>query len=175
MTRAIGAQYVIPREDEWYKAAYHANDGVTGNYFDYPTSSDAVPSNVLVDPDPGNNANYYDHYGTGNGDWTIGSPYWRTEVGEFEFSESPYGTFDMGGNVWERNEAIISGSYRGLRGGSFLNYDDILLASRRRKYLPATDHSIIGFRVAEVPEPTTMALLALGGLAMLRRRKGVRG
>ena len=31
------AKYWIPTENEWYKAAYHKNDGVTGNYFDYPT------------------------------------------------------------------------------------------------------------------------------------------
>ena len=32
---------------------------------------------------------------------TIGAPYWRTVVGEFENSESPYGTFDQSGNVNE--------------------------------------------------------------------------
>ena len=26
-----GTTDVIPTEDEWYKAAYHKNDGVTGN------------------------------------------------------------------------------------------------------------------------------------------------
>ncbi|MCC6123909.1 MAG: SUMF1/EgtB/PvdO family nonheme iron enzyme [Pirellulales bacterium] len=59
VTRNAGAQWWIPSEDEWYKAAYHKNDGATGNYFDYPTSSDSIPSNVLVNPtDPGNNATY---------------------------------------------------------------------------------------------------------------------
>ena len=52
-------KWAIPSEDEWYKAAYHKNDGDTGNYFDYPTSNDSVPSNDLIDPDPGNNANFY--------------------------------------------------------------------------------------------------------------------
>ena len=28
-----GTIYVIPTENEWYKAAYHKNDGVTGNYW----------------------------------------------------------------------------------------------------------------------------------------------
>ena len=43
VTRKAGAQVWLPSEDEWYKAAYHKNDGITGNYFDYPTSSDSVP------------------------------------------------------------------------------------------------------------------------------------
>ncbi len=30
--RQEGARWWIPSEDEWYKAAYHKNDGVTGNY-----------------------------------------------------------------------------------------------------------------------------------------------
>ena len=59
VTRNADAKYWIPTENEWYKAAYHKNDGVTGNYCDYPTSSDSVPSNDLIDPDPGNNANFY--------------------------------------------------------------------------------------------------------------------
>ena len=91
VTRESDATYFIPTENEWYKAAYHKNDGVTGNYFHYPTGIDTWPSNDLLTPDPGNNANFYD------GSYTIGSPYYMTVVGEFENSESPYGTFDQGG------------------------------------------------------------------------------
>ncbi|MHC5135287.1 MAG: PEP-CTERM sorting domain-containing protein [Planctomycetota bacterium] len=29
----------------------------------------------------------------------------------------------------------------------------------------------MGFRVASIPEPATLSLLALGGLALLRKRK----
>ena len=52
IVREPDATWVIPSEDEWYKAAYHYNDGVTRNYYDYPTSSDSFPSNDLIDPDP---------------------------------------------------------------------------------------------------------------------------
>jgi len=161
-----GGRYYIPTEDEWYKAAYHKNDGVTGNYFDYPTSSDAASSNDLIDPDPGNNANFAVSWPS---DVTMGPPYWRTEAGEFENSESPYGTFDMGGNVFEWNEAIVSGSYRGLRGGSFV--DSFLFASYRGFLSPSGVDCDFGFRIAEVPEPMTLGLLALGGLALLKRRR----
>ena len=37
-------------------------------------------------------------------------------------------------------------------------------------YLPASDRILGGFRVVQLPEPTTLSLLALGGLAMLRHR-----
>jgi formylglycine-generating enzyme required for sulfatase activity len=158
--------WAVTSEDEWYKAAYHKNDGDTGNYFDYPTASDSVPSNDLTTPDGGNNANFYD------GGYTIGSPYYRTSVGEFELSESPYDTFDQGGNVWEWNEAIIAGSYRGLRGGSFSGIGYYLHAAFRYDiFYPAFEGFNVGFRVSEVPEPATMSLLALGGLGMLMRRR----
>ncbi len=161
-------KWAITSEDEWYKAAYHKNDGATGNYFDYPTSSDSVPSNDLINPDPGNNATFYDS------GYTIGSPYYRTEVGEHENSDSPYDTFDQGGNVWEWNEAVPYGSYRGLRGGSFGPYDCYLLASSRYDYYPTNEDYSVGFRVSEVPEPASMAVLALGSIGMLLRRRGLR-
>ena len=173
---AIGREadwkWAIPTEDEWYKAAYHKNDGVTGNYFDYPTGSDSMPSDDLIDPDPGNNATFYD-----DGD-TIGDPYWRTEVGAHENSESLYGTFDQGGNVFEWNETPLGhgGGYRGRRGGSHDTgsphyYSGDLSASFQGYQPPTYEIFTMGFRVAEVPEPTTLTLLTLGGLAVIRRRR----
>ena len=171
VTRKPDATWVIPLEDEWYKAAYHKNNGVTGNYWDYPTATDAVPSNDLIAPDPGNNANFHDFV---HDEATIGSPYWRTEVGEFENSLSAYGTFDQGGNLWEWDETSIYGAFRGTRGGAFTSSDANLLAANRSiGYEPVREYPILGFRVAqlpELPEPTTLSLLALGGgLALLRR------
>ena len=42
VTRKPEATWAIPTENEWYKAAYHKNDGVTANYWEQPTSSDAL-------------------------------------------------------------------------------------------------------------------------------------
>jgi formylglycine-generating enzyme required for sulfatase activity len=184
--REPDATWVIPSEDEWYKAAYHYNDGPTGNYYDYPTSSDSVPSNDLIDPDPGNNANFY---GLG---YTIGSPYYRTVVGDFENSESPYTTFDQGGNVYEWNDAVMQhagGSRRGMRGGYFENDDDpvdsidLLASFRDAVNLPSSQFNSVGFRVATVSEeasiPTvsqwglvamTFLVLTAGTLVFMRRR-----
>jgi len=167
VSRNSNWKWAIPSEDEWYKAAYHKNDGVTGNYWDYPTSSNSVPSNVLGGPaDPGNNATYYS-----NG-YTISSPYWCTEVGSHENSASPYGTFDQGGNVWEWNEAVFYDYARGMRGGSFdLSYSG-MHASSRSYYYAALEPSIIGFRVVQAPEPASIVICASAGVGMLFRRRG---
>ncbi len=111
-----GRQFFIPTEDEWYKAAYHDKaSGLAGSYFDYPTGSNSVPGRDMSETtNPGDNANYY------TDSYLIGSPYYVTEVGEFESSASPYGTYDQGGNVWEWNETALYGTLRGIRGGSYL-------------------------------------------------------
>ncbi len=165
---AIGREadwkWAITSEDEWYKGAYY--NPATSSYFNYPTGSNSTPSHDLVNPDPGNNANI-----TQGGRLTIASPYYRTEVGEFENSHSPYGTFDQGGNVREWNEAILFGSFRGLRGGSFMWPDGNVRASNRDGYGPLAESAVDGFRVSEVPEPGSMAFFALGAVGMLRRRR----
>ncbi len=169
ITRQANATWVIPTENEWYKAAYY--DGASSVYYDYPTGSDSVPSNDLINPDPGNNANFYQD------GYTIGSPYYMTVVGEFENSDSPYGTFDQGGNVWEWNETVIDGgSYRSARGG-FWERDSLHLPAsvRTTGATPTYDYAGIGgFRVASVPEPGGITLLVCGliaGLIWWRRRK----
>ncbi len=171
VVRKAGARVFLPSEDEWYKAAYY--DGTSSVYYDYPTGTDTEPISVLSNPasDPGNNANFSD------GDYTIGSPYYTTEVGDFENSASPYGTFDQGGNLWEWNEADIfsDGSSRGLRGGNWFYYSDALHASGRDFGTPTVGSDITGFRVASVapiPEPSTIILLltAAVGFLLYRRR-----
>jgi len=167
VTRELDATYFIPTEDEWYKAAYFdptLNAGA-GGYYDYPTGTDSVPSNDLIRPDPGNNANFYD------GDWTVGSPYWTTVVGEFENSESPSGTFDQAGNVFEWTEAILLGA-RVIRGGAYHASHSALRASQR-SYIgnpAAVGSSSVGFRIAHTPEPTSMFLLLAGAGMLLKRR-----
>jgi len=177
VTRQSNSTWVIPSENEWYKAAYHHNDGATDNYWNYPTSSDVVPSNDLVAPDPGNNATYYLSYLEDEfpfdwvQDWTTGGPYFRTEVGEHENSASPYGTFDQGGNIHEILETPISNSTRVTRGGTFWYEDPMLHAESRFGENSSHEWFTNGFRLAVVPEPGTIVFLSIGGLALVRRRQ----
>ncbi len=149
VVREPDATWVVPSEDEWYKAAYHKNDGVTGNYWDYPTESDAAPTaEAPAGTDMTNGSANYSPDG-----YVIGAPYYRIEVGAYDAkpSDSPYGSFDQGGNVSEWNEAVFYGASRGLRGGSFYPYGYPLYAAFRGYYggpPPFEGESFIGFRVA---------------------------
>jgi formylglycine-generating enzyme required for sulfatase activity len=169
--RQPGAKFFLPTENEWYKAAFHKNDGVTGNYWDYPTASNTAPINTL--PDPGNHANFWDGGGTGNHTYTIDSPYYRTEVGSFVNSPGPYGTFDQAGNVSEFNETVLGiPSARGLRGG---NYDVSVSSNRasdRGNAIPADESPYWGIRVAgSIPEPSTLFLAAMASFGLLLQRR----
>jgi len=146
---AYGVIYVLPTENEWYKAAYYTGSG----YSTYANGTDTAPI-------PGTDTNYGQP-----------SPYtgpW--EVGVGNGTEEQNGTFDMMGNVLEWNETLIYGPDRGFRGGSYSSYDYYLGSSTRQHLDPYLASVSIGFRVASVPEPCSMVLLGLGGL-ILRRKK----
>ncbi len=190
--RNPSATYFIPSENEWYKAAYHKNNGVTGgakNYYDYPSSTDAVP---YSDQPPGsgaptqsNTANFFADDGVGNG-YDDGfavtgfpvpsdSQNYLTDVGDYTASLSPYGTFDQGGNVWEWNEAVINlddTSFRSLRGGCwFVDAGELSASGGKDIGDPSLEDILIGFRVASIPEPSTRRLGVLGILGLLQRRR----
>ncbi len=171
ISRNPGAQWFLPSENEWYKAAYYdptLNSG-SGGYWLYPTRSNTAPVNILSSTGT-NNANFRDeYYGTGTRGFTTGSPY-LTDVGAFAASPGPYGTFDQGGDVWQWNEANISGdgSSRGLRGGGWEDYSDFLAASTGMVSGPTDEECFMGFRVASVPEPGSVAMLLAGAIGLLR-------
>jgi sulfatase modifying factor 1 len=182
ITRNVDAKWWLPSEDEWYKAAYHKNDGVTANYWNYPTSTNAVPYSDQPPgtgaPDPSNTANVYnndtiangynDGYAVTGSAPFINSQNYLTDVGAYTFSVSPYGTFDQGGNVWEWNESTISGSSRALRGGSWGAF--ALHPSQRLIENPTGEFEDLGFRVASIPEPINFVLY-LTGMMMLPLRR----
>ena len=141
VVREPDATWVIPTENEWYKAAYY--DGATGIYWGFPTGTNSGMSSFLVDPDPGNNATFRPF----NGTHTIGPPYYRTEVGAHENSASAYGAFDMEGNVMEFNETVPGPDLRGIRGGSWIG-DLVGKWGRIMDMHSSDEYSDLGFRVA---------------------------
>ena len=150
----FGTIYVLPTEDEWYKAAYLKSDG--SGYTLYATG-DSVPT-------AGTDANYND---ANTAPWNVGS-------GSVENN----GTYDMGGNVWEWGESEYSGESRMLRGGDWNSLSTYLQSSSRVEFDPVNELDIVGFRVASVsaavaavPEPSSVGLLVIGAMGCVLRRK----
>ncbi len=173
--RAPGATWVLPSHSEWAKAAYYSGTGDV--YHAYATATDDPPSNALPATDPGNNATFYDNAGYSYPDqagYTVGEPFYTTEVGAHENSPSHYGTFDQSGNVQEWNEDVIDSTFGPMRckkGGAFSN--DVWNLRMWTDYYVGSDYqgSYLGFRVAYVPEPAALTLLAIGGCVLARRRR----
>jgi hypothetical protein len=148
----VGADWVVPNEDEWYKAAYYdPNKGGTGvgGYWQHATESDALGDNTANAAT--NGANYFD---SANNDYANGglSGPGTTNVGSYANASSFYGTFDQAGNVSEWNEGDIGGGERMLRGGSWEDGEGTLRSSLLNGGGLATAESFgIGFRVASLP------------------------
>jgi len=160
------AFYFLPNEDEWYKSAFHKNNGVTADYWDYATASNTAPTAVANGTTAGTAV--YNFMGT--------QPALVNDAGGL----SAYGTMAQNGNVteWLENGSTPpndSGSEgRTLRSGSRQDGEVALRSSFSfTGGLPSAENSLIGFRVASVPEPGSAGLLALGALGLLARRRRV--
>jgi hypothetical protein len=162
--RNSNAKFWLPSNDEWYKPAYGNLDGTWNNY---PTGGDSAPT-AVASGTAANTAVYAQSNSTGPAD--------IDNAGGL----SPWGTMGQGGNAWDWNETAFDGSNnsvgesREARGGSWrTGSSGPLYASSRYGIDPTNVDNNYGFRVASVPEPSALSLLAigLGGLAILRRRK----
>jgi len=160
--------YVLPSEDEWYKAAYYKPVD-NGSYSLYANGSDDV-----VDLTHGTSSGW--NYYTESGQFVNGSPNYMWETGDGGMEQN--GTFDMMGNVWEWNESAFDGSTnnmvanRVLRGGTTASSAGNLRSSYRGSGSPTAEFSSIGFRVAAIPEPSSILLMGVaGGVALFVRRR----
>jgi sulfatase modifying factor 1 len=155
--RNAGWRWAVTSENEWYKAAYYqpaSQGGDSDNYWLYPTSTNIMTSAQ---------ANYF--FGNSNSN--------TRPVGSY--AANYYGVFEMGGNVSEWNESIIPnpGDVPGrcVRGGWFNGNLSHMRADTRGWGNFWLESERTGFRVAQVPGPSAVALLAAGGLGMLRRQR----
>jgi formylglycine-generating enzyme len=171
VTRSTTAAWVLPTDNEWYKSAYYAAGGTNSSYWIYPTQSNDVPSNALS-PSGTNNANHAGLTGAADPLNLL------TSVGFFAASPGPYGTFDQGGNVDQWLETPFDTSYREIRGGSWADGGGTLRSYEFTESPPTFSSRGLGFRVAYVPEPSAVELLAsaalIGGFVFRRYRSTTR-
>ena len=185
-TPAAG-HWVLPTQDEWYKAAYYKGGGTNSGYWLYPTQSNSTPSWYppgIPGADPTNSANYF----TGSGSPRASDH--PIDVGSYPLSVSAYGTLDQGGNASEWTETTSEYGYAGssgmiLKGGNFNLGAGTLQSSSSLIHGGPGGQTLddFGFRVAyipttiDVPEPGTILLAVVGGLCLLtcawRRRKNM--
>jgi hypothetical protein len=159
MTRAEiladgGLFFVLPTEDEWYKAAYFTGSG----YSLYANGTNVAPAQ-------GVEANY-----SGGGAWLASG-------GTQELNNA---TYNMMGNVWEWTESLHNGnSITGgaevvdliaFRGGSYVQDETRLAADDRQSGGPTIDHQSIGMRVVAIPEPGTITLMGLSTVSLFATR-----
>jgi formylglycine-generating enzyme required for sulfatase activity len=158
------AYYFLPSEDEWYKAAYYDPNKAGGaGYWLYPTGSDTTPTIVAS--------------GTGAGTAVYGAYSDKATDVNNAGGLSPYGTMGQGGNVGERLESAFDGTNdtssesRVYRGGSCFTPASYLRSSTRGSTHISQSSYDVGFRVASVPEPSALALLAVAAVGLASRRK----
>ena len=139
VVRHRGARFVLPTNDEWYKAAYHdASSGAAGVYFDFATGSNGEPTRVPSGVEAGT-AVYDQPKSQG--------PAFTTEAGGL----SPYGTMGQHGNVWEMQEPFLAspGDIHQVTQGSA--YPDPFL-TKQRSLAGSGGAESVGFRIAMLPD-----------------------
>lgn len=176
VARNPGALVFLPSADEWYKAAF--NTGLSSSsYVDWATNNNTQPLNTVTNLTNANAANFGDTATPTTG---------PLDRGSYVNAVSPYSVFDMLGNVTEWTDTAGTTGADSGRGQVFSGSWNSTLtqATDQWKGTPAAwtyrsstnSTSQIGFRVAAVPEPETIALAGAGiaslaGLDWLKRRR----
>jgi formylglycine-generating enzyme required for sulfatase activity len=166
------ATIYIPTENEWFKAAYYDPTHMSGagGYWLHANQSNSMSSNSTL---VAGAANYYDgdFAVTQSGSYSSSQNY-LTDAGAYGMdSQNYFGINDMAGNVFEWNDSGANGLSRGLRGGSWASADLDLRSSHRRDINPQDAAHNYGFRVASIPEPSSLFLSLLASGALIVRKR----
>lgn len=167
-----GAKWFIPSESEWYKAAYY--DSQAGHYWNYATRTNTTPTSAPPGNTP-NTANFRGFFGyavTGSTSYSPNQNY-LTDVGAYTASASAYGTFDQNGDVFQWSDSHFFASSPTFWGGSWGTNSQTIIAGYWGSDRPTIEDPGLGFRVATVPEPSTIALAVIAGGPMWWWRKRV--
>ncbi|MBX9577107.1 MAG: formylglycine-generating enzyme family protein [Chthoniobacterales bacterium] len=147
-----GAAWSLPTEDQWYKAAYYlpSTNNTSGKYCSFGTDSNDAPGNKWEEAVVANRANY-----SLNGIVTTSTQPRLTPVGSFKSSASPWGAYDMAGEVNQWTSTFdASGNNVIIRGGSWKSQTSAELKSTTRFTNPVLGGSTVGFRVVyNIPPP----------------------
>lgn len=159
------ASYWLPNLDEWYKAAYGSPGG---DWYNFPHASNLPPSSAEA------------IFGQASGSLGETGPVDVTQAGAL----SAWGTMGQGGNVaeWMEN-AFDRGNTsatenREVRGGAWISNSGYLSATVADNDVPGEPPAperpgtaYLGFRVAGVPEPSSLSLLLAGGTVLMAGRR----
>jgi formylglycine-generating enzyme required for sulfatase activity len=154
-TRTANARYVLPSDDEWYKAAYYdPTKNGTGGYWQFPPKTDDPAKMVKELPPGGPFSANFDNVNAGDGNGT-------TDVGAYTAASSYYGTFDQAGNTWEWNEPLdpttkTASRRGGSQGNAIARLAAGAIASNGINKGGASVNQ--GFRLGLVPQPTLVTL-----------------
>jgi len=167
-------KYFLPSANEWVKAAYFNPNNNTYNTWATGVSGTATPSSTSVASSGSNTAVFNTGVSVPN--------YAALPVGSIPNTQSPYGLFDMLGNVTEMTDTgNVSGAWFSVSGNYSLTTAQIANWTINRNSYLTTVSQANGFRVAgiaAVPEPETITLAAFGivglcGANWLKRRRKV--